>query len=162
MKKILVDPDPRLRKVCADVTNIDRKITKLAAELLSIIRHMRNNPKKFNQIPFGLAACQVGELLQLFVIDTPAYSLTMINPTITKITGRHKVVEGCLSLPGRMFFVDRPKVVKLRGLDLDGKEISVKQHGLLAQALIHEVEHLNGIMVDNIAITEMVKDDSHA
>lgn len=162
MKKILIDPDPRLRKACAEVTNIDRKITSLADELLSVIRHIRNNPDNFPQQAIGIAAPQVGELLQLFVIDMPAYSLTMVNPLITKTAGSHRVVETCLSLPGRYFLLERPKVVKIKGLDLEGRERSIKLHDVLAQALIHEVEHLKGIMVDKVALAEVFEKDLHA
>ena len=155
MKKIIVDPDPRLRKVCAEVTTINKKVTKLAAEMLSIVTTMRNNPDKYPGKPLGLAAPQVGEMIQLFVIDTPSYSLTMLNPRIIKTAGSCRVLENCLSLPGRKFLVKRPKLVKVRGLDLNGNVRSVRLHDQLAQVLIHEVEHLRGIMLDNVMFQEV-------
>ena len=152
MKKLLLDPDPRLRKVCAEVSAIDGYIKSLASELFQLIDKIRTEGKVD---PIGLAAPQLGELVQLFVIDTPAFKLVMINPRPVKLAGVHRLQEGCLSLPGRLFITERPKVVKIRGLTLEGEERSVKVHDELAQAMMHEMEHLQGIMVDNVALVEL-------
>ncbi len=155
MRQIIVDPDPRLRKICKEVTDIDAGIKSLVKELLEMIADRNNNPEKYETGAVGIAAPQVGELIQLFVIDTPSFSLTLINPRITKTAGSHRVYESCLSLPGRMFLVERPKVVKVKGMDIDGNQRTVKVHDFLAQAVIHEIHHLRGILLDNVAIAEV-------
>jgi peptide deformylase len=86
----------------------------------------------------------------------------MINPRLIKTVGSHRLDERCLSLPGRAFIVERPKVVKFKGLTLDGQERSIKLHDTLAQCVMHEMEHLQGILVDNVAITELTAPAPHA
>lgn len=162
MRTLLLDPDPRLRKVCSEVKTIDRYVKALAKELTDFIKRGPVKHKDWEITPLGIAAPQLGELINLFVIDTPAFSLTMINPKLTRTAGSHKLYEGCLSLPGRTFIVERPKVVKIWGLDLEGRGRSVKLHDELAQCVMHEMEHLRGILVDNVAITEMVEPSPHA
>jgi peptide deformylase len=156
MKKILVDPDPRLRKICADITNIDGYVRSLAKELSKVIAHSSYKIEDYVMSPIGMAAPQLGELVRLFVIETPGFSVVMINPQLTKTSGSHRLYESCMSIPGRTFVVERPKVVKLKGLDLEGNERSIKVHDTLAQAVMHETEHLHGIMVDNVAVAEVV------
>lgn len=167
MRTLLLDPDDRLRRICSEVKTIDSYVKALANELTDFIRRgpVKYKNKKYKDweiTPLGMAAPQLGELISLFVIDTPAFSLTMINPRLIKTAGSHKLDEGCLSLPGRMFIVERPKVIKFKGLDLEGKERSIKLHDTLAQCVMHELEHLQGILVDNIAITEITAPAPHA
>lgn len=152
MKKILVDPDPRLRKICSEVTTIDKYIKALVREMQKVISHWNENS---NDITVGLAAPQLGELVKLFIIETTSYSLVMMNPVIIKAKHTIRRVEGCLSLPGRHFLVERPKVLKFHGLTLEGQEKSTKLHDSLAQIAMHEIEHLSGIMIDNIALAEI-------
>jgi len=159
---LLLDPDPRLRKICSEVETIDSYVLALAKELTDFIRHGPVKCKDWEIAPLGMAAPQLGELIKLFVIDTPAFSLTMINPRLIKTVGSHRLEEGCLSLPGRNFIVERPKLVKVRGLDLEGRERSVKLHDTLAQCVMHEMEHLHGILVDNQAIMEITAPAPHA
>ena len=102
----------------------------------------------------GLAAVQVGFLKQILVIDTyeersPVYVL--INPEIVKTKGLREVEEGCLSFPNKFAKVKRPEEVVARALDENGKKIEIKAKGLLAQAICHEVDHLNGeVFIDKM------------
>jgi peptide deformylase len=98
----------------------------------------------------GLAAPQVGVSKRIMVTDPSGGSnknqlLTIVNPEIVFAEGEQFEEEGCLSIPGFTAEVSRPKKVILRGLDLDGKEITVEGSGLLARAFCHEMDHLNGI-----------------
>jgi len=157
MRKLVLDPDPRLRKVCARVEKIDSYVRALAKEMLNYVQVYTHMVGEQELKSLGLAAPQFGELLQLFVISTPALSITAINPRLTKTAGSRKLYEACLSLPGRMFVVERPKLVKFKGLTLGGEERTWKVHDQLAQVVMHEMEHLRGILVVDVAITE-VKD----
>jgi peptide deformylase len=104
----------------------------------------------------GLAAPQVGYPLRLFVIDLslgkdPAALHTMINPEFVERDGMQLEEEGCLSIPGFMSTVARPKRVVVKGLNRQGEEYTVEGTGLLARALQHEIDHLNGcLFVDRL------------
>lgn len=154
--KLLKDPDPRLRKICAPIPTIDDKVKELAEAMKKWIQDSKNKTPEL--IAVGAAAPQFGHLVQLFVIWSPQFEATLINPSIIKMSGSRRYIETCLSIPGRYFLVDRPKILKVRGLDLAGRDKAIKVHDTLAGAILHEVEHLGGILVDNIAITEVPKD----
>jgi peptide deformylase len=96
----------------------------------------------------GLAANQVGSLQKVAVIQLPEWeeALVLINPEIIRREGEREVEEGCLSIPGYRGTVKRSERVRARALDLNGKVIRIKAEGLLAQALEHETDHLNGIL----------------
>ena len=101
----------------------------------------------------GLAAVQVGILKQIVVIhegeDKPIYVL--INPEIISQTGVQVVEEGCLSFPNKFAKIERPEKIKIKALDENGKEIIITGKGLLAQAISHELDHLNGeVFIDKI------------
>lgn len=145
MRKLLLDPDPRLRKICSEVTRIDGSIKELVKELRE---HIKDNI-------IGLAAPQLGELIQVFVLDLKNISLVMINPRIIYEKDERQVIEGCESLPGRLFVLKRPKLIKIKGLNLEGEERAVKGRDFLAQVLRHEMGHLRGILVDNEAVREL-------
>lgn len=104
----------------------------------------------------GLAAPQVGYPLRLFVIDLslgkdPAALYTMINPEFVERDGMQLEEEGCLSIPGFTSTVARPKRVVVKGLNRQGEEYSIEGTGLLARALQHEIDHLNGcLFVDRL------------
>jgi peptide deformylase len=100
----------------------------------------------------GLAAPQVGVGLQVIVVETPEdEQVILINPEIVKSSGEYEVMEGCLSLPGYRGKIKRFEVVTVKGRDRSGKEIRIKAEGLLAQALQHEIDHINGIVyVDHL------------
>ena len=102
----------------------------------------------------GIAANQVGSLQKVCIIQTPEMEerMVLINPEVTNREGEREVVEGCLSIPGYRGMVKRSVKVRARALGLDGKVIRITADELLAQALEHETDHLNGIVyVDHLA-----------
>ena len=96
----------------------------------------------------GLAGPQVGVLKRIIVIDLyeEGMQFTLINPVIVKAKGEQIVEEGCLSFPNQFGKVKRPKEVEVEALDIDGKKVRIKAKDLLAQALCHEIDHLNGVL----------------
>ena len=101
----------------------------------------------------GLAAVQVGILKQILIIqeaeDAPI--LVIINPEIISKSGTQVVEEGCLSFPNKFAKIERPEKIKVRALNEKGKKIEITGKGLLAQALSHEIDHLNGeVFIDKI------------
>ena len=107
----------------------------------------------------GLAANQVGSLQKVAVIQLPDWDepLVLINPEIVRREGEREVEEGCLSIPGYRGTVKRSEKVRARALDLSGKVIRIKAEGLLAQALEHETDHLNGILyIDRLVSREQL------
>jgi len=107
----------------------------------------------------GLAANQVGSLQKVAVIQLPDWDepLVLINPEIVRREGEREIEEGCLSIPGYRGTVKRSEKVRARALDLSGKVIRIKAEGLLAQALEHETDHLNGILyIDRLVSREQL------
>ena len=101
----------------------------------------------------GLAAPQVGVLRRIVVIETPDDGLIeLINPKIIAYAGEQEGEEGCLSIPGRWGITHRPMHVTVRALNRNGEEIEVKGSGLLAKALCHEIDHLDGKLYIDKAI----------
>jgi peptide deformylase len=97
----------------------------------------------------GLAATQIGIPLQVVVIELPDAEgnvITLINPELVKSSGEHEVMEGCLSLPGYRGQLIRSESVTIKGKDRYGKHVRIRGEGLLAQALQHEIDHINGIV----------------
>ena len=123
---------------------IDEKIHELIEDMIETL-------KKYDGV--GLAAVQVGILKQIVVIhegeDKPIYVL--INPEIISQSGVQVVEEGCLSFPNKFAKIERPEKIKIKALDENGKEIIITGKGLLAQAISHEIDHLNGeVFIDKI------------
>lgn len=130
-------PDPILKQKAKRVSRIDSSIRKLAADM---IETMHAAPGRV-----GLAAPQVGIPLRLMVIGIPEDpDIVLVNPVIVKKKGERLLDEGCLSVPGFYGDVKRAESVTVRGRDLDDKEVRIKADGLLAQAIEHEVDHLDG------------------
>jgi peptide deformylase len=134
-----VVPDPILRQKAKRVSSIGRSIQRLIDDMIETM-HVNHG--------VGLAANQVGVLQRVVVIQLPDEEepRAYINPEIVKNEGEREVEEGCLSLPGYRGLVKRSVKVKAKGLDRKGKEVRVNADGLLAQALEHEIDHLNGIL----------------
>jgi peptide deformylase len=132
-------PDPILRQKAKKVRTIDRSVKKLIADMLETLHA---DPGRV-----GLAANQVGVSLRVTVIRIPdEEDIILINPEIVRRKGRRLVSEGCLSIPGYIGELYRAETVTAKGLGPDGKEIRIKAEGLLAQALEHETDHLNGML----------------
>ena len=135
---IRVVPDPILRQKSKRVRSIDGSIQKLISDM---IETMHSAPG------VGLAALQVGVPLRVAVIGLPEQEdIVLINPKIVRRRGERLVNEGCLSLPGYVGEVKRAVSVTVKGRDQNGKEIRIKADELLAQALEHEIDHLNGVL----------------
>ena len=124
-----------LTKKCREVTVFDDKLWVLLDDMLETM-------KEANGV--GLAAPQVGILRRVVVIDVCDGPIELINPVITSMRGKQREVEGCLSAPGQWGFVTRPAKVKVTALNRYGKEFKIEGTELLARALCHEIDHLNG------------------
>ena len=129
--------DEILKKRSKEVDVIDDKIRELIADMMETMH-------KYNGL--GLAAPQVGILKRVIVIDLyeDGPQLALVNPVLEKVKGHQVVDEGCLSFPNQFAKVDRPAEVVVTGLDENGKKTKIVAKGLLAQALCHEIDHLNG------------------
>ena len=127
-----------LKKKSREVEVIDDKIQTLIDDMIETMY-------KYNGV--GLAAVQVGILKRVVVIDVEDGEgvRVLINPKITKTKGEQEVDEGCLSFPNQYAKVIRPKEVTVEALDRSGKKIVIKAKDLLAQAICHELDHLEGI-----------------
>jgi len=121
------------------VRKIDGSIQKLFDDMIETMHHIGGAA--------GLAAPQVGVSLQVVVIELPGEDvITLINPEVVKSWGERDVTEGCLSLPGYRGEIKRSESVTVKGRDRHGKQIRLKADGLLAQALEHEIDHVNGVV----------------
>jgi peptide deformylase len=145
---IRIVPDPILRKKAVRVPPDQiggRALQKLIDDMIETMRDARG---------VGLAAPQVGESLRLVVIELALTEmgnegddpLVLFNPEIVRCQGTRRVEEGCLSVPGYKGIIDRCERVVAKGLDRRGKEVRLKATELLAQALEHEIDHINGIL----------------
>jgi peptide deformylase len=135
---IRVVGDPVLRQRAAEVTDIDGRLVKLADDMIVTM---------YEAPGVGLAAPQVGVEKRLFVYDVGEGAQTLVNPEIVESHGEWAYEEGCLSVPGLSWEIVRPKQVHLRGVDLDGNEVSIEADELLARCFQHELDHLDGILV---------------
>jgi len=132
--------DEILRKKSREVEVVDDKIREL-------LNDMDETMHEDNGV--GLSAVQVGVLKRVIVIDVKydgSPSLKLVNPVIVKEKGKQEVDEGCLSFPNEYAKVIRPKEVVVEALDENGKKVKIKADDLLAQALCHEIDHLDGIL----------------
>jgi peptide deformylase len=130
-------PDPVLRRKTRRVTTIDKSVKKLVADMLETL-HADDGR-------VGLAAPQVGVSLRVAVISLPEEEdIILINPEIVRRKGERLVSEGCLSVPGYYGELKRAEAVTAKGLDIRGKSVRIRAEGLLAQALEHEIDHLDG------------------
>jgi peptide deformylase len=141
-------PDPVLRKKAKRVGTIDASIKKLVADMQETLHA---DPGRL-----GLAAPQIGVSLRVVVIGMPdEEDMVMINPEIVKKKGERRVSEGCLSVPGYMGELNRAETVTAKWRTLNGREKRVKAEGLLAQAIQHEIDHLNGwLYIDHMEDTD--------
>ena len=132
--------DPVLRQPAAEVTEIDDRLVRLAADMVATM---------YDAPGIGLAAPQVGVQKRLFVYDLhdDRGPHTIVNPVIREARGEWVFEEGCLSVPGLSWEIVRPAEVHLTGLDLDGNEISFEADDLLARMFQHEVDHLDGVLL---------------
>ena len=144
IRNIREEGDEILKKKSKEVDVIDERI-------ISLINDMLETMYKYNGV--GLAAVQVGILKRICVIDIDdgRPPLKLINPRIVKEKGEQEVEEGCLSFPNKYAKVIRPKEIVVEAINEEGKKIKIVAKDFLAQAIAHEVDHLNGeVFVDKM------------
>ncbi|MBO4609799.1 MAG: peptide deformylase [Lachnospiraceae bacterium] len=146
--------DPVLNKVCIEVKEMTERNKQLIADMFETM---------YDANGVGLAAPQVGVLKRIVVIDTTGEDpLVLINPRIVEQDGEQTGYEGCLSLPGKTGIVTRPNHVKAVALDRDMNPIEIEGEGLLARAICHELEHLDGHLYTEKLEGELVDTESLA
>lgn len=144
IRQIRLSNDEILRKTSREVEEVNDKIRELLQDMLETMH-------RYNGV--GLAAPQVGVLKRVIVIDLYDGSepLQLVNPKIVKAKGKQEVEEGCLSFPNEYAKLIRPREVVVEALNEKGEKVRIVGKDLLAQALAHEIDHLNGILfVDNM------------
>ena len=137
IRKIRIMGDRILTKKCRPVDEVTPKIKTLIKDMLDTM---------YDAYGVGLAAPQVGILKRIVVIDVGDRPWVLINPEITETSGSQTGDEGCLSLPGKSGTVTRPNVVTVKAYDENMEPFTLTGEGLLARAIFHECEHLDGIM----------------
>ena len=143
LKKILIEPDPILRKKSETLKNVDDDLRKFMSDMLETMYHAPG---------IGLAAVQIGVLKRIVVIDISKDKekknpLFLVNPIIvhrSKKTSTYE--EGCLSLPNQFAEIERPAECVLEYIDYNGKKNELKATGLLATCIQHEIDHLDGVL----------------
>ncbi len=141
--------DEVLRQKAKSIPGLDTRVRKLMDNMVETMIRARG---------VGLAAPQVGVSLRLIVVQMPDENpVILINPRITDKAGEQDVTEGCLSIPGFYGELVRPAEVTVKALNPEGKKVRIKAEGLLAEALEHEIDHLNGVLyIDHIASPEFL------
>ena len=144
IREIRLSNDEILRKTSREVETVDDRIKELLDDMVETMH-------KYNGV--GLAVPQVGVLKRVIVIDLydGEEPLKLVNPKIIKTKGEQEVEEGCLSFPNEYAKMIRPKEVVVEALNEEGKKVKIVGKDLLAQALAHEIDHLNGVLfIDNM------------
>jgi peptide deformylase len=137
---IRVFGDPVLKRPTAEVTDIDGGLVKLVDAMYETMREAPG---------VGLAAPQVGVQKRFFVYEVPDETgpHVLLNPQVVVATGEWEYEEGCLSLPGLAFDIVRPKLVTVKAIDLDGNEVVIEGDELLGRIFLHEIDHLDGVLM---------------
>ena len=137
LRTIRTEGDSVLEKICRPVEKIDKRTKDLVGDMLETM---------YDACGVGLAAPQVGILKRIVVIDIGDGPIILINPEILMTSGEQTGEEGCLSVPGKTGVVTRPDYAKVKAYDEDMNEFILEGEGLLARAICHECEHLDGHM----------------
>lgn len=146
-RRVVLYGHPALRTKSGLIADIDARMVRLFADLKLTMLEADG---------LGLAANQIAETVRCFAVnpsgaDADAEPYVLCNPEIVATEGRVEAEEGCLSLPRLYDFVTRPEWVRVRGVDEAGRELVVEASGLLARAMMHEIDHLNGVLfVDHL------------
>ena len=155
VRKILTLGNETLRKHCSSVTKFDLRLKLLLRDMADTM---------YDAEGVGLAAPQIGILRRVVVIDTQEENgpglIELINPVILEQSGEQGGPEGCLSVPERRGYVVRPEYVKVRAQNPRGETFEIEGHGLLARALCHEIDHLDGIIYIDKMDHEIQEDDA--
>jgi peptide deformylase len=135
---IRVFGDPVLRRPTSDVDDVDGSLVKLVEAMYDTMHEAPG---------VGLAAPQVGVQKRFFVYDVGEGPEVLLNPRVVDASGEWAYEEGCLSLPGLAFEIVRPRVVTVAARDLDGSEVLVEGDELLGRVFLHEIDHLDGVLL---------------
>ena len=161
-RRVLELPDPVLREVAESIPAITPEVEALVDDMFATMHE---------NFGIGLAAPQVGELVRLVVIELPpdekdpqaGVPYVLINPELRRLGDLESMTEGCLSLPGYRAMVERAHTATVTYTDLDGRSARLDASGLLAQAIQHEIDHLNGVLfidhLDSLAELEQIPPD---
>ena len=162
LRRILELPDPLLREVADPILRVTPEVEALVADMFATMHA---------NFGIGLAAPQVGELVRLVVIELPpdeqdpqaGARYVLINPELRRLGERESMSEGCLSLPGFRAMVERARTATVTYTGIDGRRARLDAQGLLAQAVQHEIDHLNGVLfidhLDSMAELEQIPPD---
>ena len=138
MYPIRVFGDPVLKRQTAPVTNVDGKFVKTVDAMFDTMYEVSG---------VGLAAPQVGIEQRFFVYDVGDGPEVLLNPAVVGSEGEWLYEEGCLSIPGLAFEIVRPKLITVQANDLDGNEVIVQGDELLGRCFLHEIDHLDGVLM---------------
>ncbi len=147
-RPIVIYGDPILREVSQPVNTVDQEIKDLVSEMAGTLKEARG---------LGLSAVQIGVLKRVFIVDLSVVDIketlrVFINPEIVETSGEVELEEGCLSFPGLYQKIVRPAEVRARATDLDGNQFEIKAGGLVARAILHEYDHLEGVLfIDHLS-----------
>lgn len=148
---IVKEGDPVLRKIC-------RPVTEITPRTLQLLDDMKETLHKANGC--GLAAPQVGVLRRIALVEVEKGKLyELINPEIIAREGTQNEMEGCLSIPGEWGITERPEKVTVRAMNRNGEMYEVSGEGLMARALCHELDHLDGVLYKDKAIHMLTKEE---
>lgn len=134
---------PVLRQKCEAVTKFDGNLGRILDDMYETMTEADG---------IGLAAPQIGIPARIIVINVDDRRIELVNPVITAMWGRQFEPEGCLSCPGKKGIVQRPRRVRVKGLNRYGKVVKYRAKDLLARAFCHEIDHLNGILYEDKVI----------
>ena len=143
-RRIMTGDAECLYKVCRKVDNFDKRLAVLLDDMAETM---------YDAEGVGLAAPQVGILKRAVVIDCGDGLVELINPEILETSGEQGGYEGCLSVPGESGYVVRPNHVRVRAMNRFGEECEYEGEGLFARAILHETDHLNGLVYKRL-VTE--------
>lgn len=149
IRNVITEPDEVLRKTARPVEKFDEKLSQLIDDMFDTM---------YQKDGVGLAAPQIGILRRICVIDVGEGPIELVNPEIIKISGKQNETEGCLSCPGKWGVTERPKKVKVRAYNRKGQQYEITGTDLLARALCHEIDHLDGVLFLDRVISEIVED----
>lgn len=155
IRVIRTDSDPILRKKSRKIDEINDRTLELLEDLVDTMEEAEG---------VGLAAPQIGVLRRAVVVDVGDGPIKMVNPVIISDDGKEIQPEGCLSVPGYSGLVERPLKILVKYIDEKGEEITLEAEELLARAICHEIDHLEGILYTDKAtdiqrIPEVEKDE---
>ena len=147
-RPIVIYGDPVLREVSEPVEEINQEIKDLVSDMMDTLKKAQG---------LGLAAIQVGVLKRVFIVDLSAVDITeplrvFINPEIIETEDETEYEEGCLSFPGIYQKIARPARLKMRAMDVDGNKFDYEADGIVARAILHEYDHLEGkLFIDHLS-----------